>query len=106
MSAAAAHELLRLRSTTPALPADDGTDQLAKARAEWDRRHVVAAHVEDALVDRVAALRAYEQALTPIGVALNNLQSVTELAAGAADVDRIFGQIIGSDYAADRKSVG
>ncbi|QEM25782.1 hypothetical protein D6M20_02215 (plasmid) [Rhodococcus qingshengii] len=31
---------------------------------------------------------------------MNNLQSVTELAAGAADVDRIFGQIIGSDYAA------
>jgi hypothetical protein len=100
MIAAAAHELLRLRSTTPTLPADDGTDQLAKARAEWDRRHVVAARVEAALVDRVAALRAYEQALTPIGVALNNLQSVTELAAGAADVDRIFGQIIGSDYAA------
>ncbi|MFM9262216.1 hypothetical protein ACKAMS_26610 [Rhodococcus sp. 5A-K4] len=100
MIAAAAHELLRLRSTTPTLPADDGTDQLAKARAEWDRRHVVAARVEAALVDRVAALRAYEQALTPIAAALNNLQSVTELAAGAADVDRIFGQIIGSDYAA------
>ncbi|MGW6656379.1 hypothetical protein [Rhodococcus sp. NPDC055024] len=100
MIAAAAHELLRLRSTTPTLPADDGTDQLAKARAEWDRRHVAAARVEAALVDRVVALRAYEQALAPIGVALNNLQSVTELAPGAADVDRIFGQIIGSDYAA------
>ncbi len=80
MIAAAAHELLRLRSNTPTLPIDDGTDELARARAEWDRRHVVATQAEAALVDRIAALRAYEQALTPIGTALNNLQGVTELA--------------------------
>lgn len=100
MIASAAHELLRLRSNTPPLPIDDGTDQLGRARAEWDRRHVVAAQAEAALVDRVAALRAYEQALTPIGTVLHNLRAVTELAAGGGDVDRVFRQIIGSDYAA------
>lgn len=100
MIAAAAHELLRLRSNTPPLPVDDGTDQLARARAEWDRRHVVAAQAEAALVDRIAALRTYEQALAPIGTVLNNLQAVTELAAGGGEVDRVFGQITGSEYAA------
>lgn len=99
MIAAAAHELLRVRSNTPTLPIDDGTDQLARARAEWGRRHVVAARAEAALVDRIAALRAYEQALTPTGAALHNLQAVTELAAGGGDVDRVFRQITGSEYA-------
>ncbi|MGV0156388.1 hypothetical protein ACSW29_23940 [Rhodococcus sp. GB-02] len=74
MIASAAQERLRLRSNTPTLPVDDGNDQLARARAEWGRRHVVAAQAEAALVDRIAALRAYEEAaLTPIGAALNNL---------------------------------
>ncbi|MDZ7914332.1 MAG: hypothetical protein U5O16_21235 [Rhodococcus sp. (in: high G+C Gram-positive bacteria)] len=74
MIASAAQERLRLRSNTPTLPVDDGNDQLARARAGWDRRHVVAAQAEAALVDRIAALRAYEEAaLTPIGAALNNL---------------------------------
>ncbi|MDV8006944.1 hypothetical protein [Rhodococcus sp. IEGM 1318] len=100
MIASAAHELLRLRSNTPTLPIDDCTDQLARAQAESDRRHVVAAQAEAALVDRIAALRAYEEAaLTPIGAALNNLQAVTELAAGGGDVDRVFRQITGSEYA-------
>lgn len=100
MIASVAHELLLLRSNTPPLPINDGTDKFAGARAEWDRRHVVAAQAEAALVDRIAALRAYEQALTPIGTALNNLQAVTKLAAGGGDVDRVFGQITGSEYAA------
>lgn len=83
MIASAAQERLRLRSNTPTLPIDDGTDQFARAQAESDRRHVVAAQAEAALVDRIAALRAYEEAaLTPIGAALNNLQAVTDLAAG------------------------
>lgn len=104
MIAGAAHELLRLRANTPTLPIDEGTDQFARARTEWERRHVVAAQAEAALVDRIAALRAYEQALTPIGAALNNLQAVTELAAGGGDVDRVFKQITGSEYAADHTS--
>lgn len=60
---------------------------------------------EAALVDRIAALRAYEQALAPIGTALNNLQAVTELAAGGGDVDRVYQQIAGSEYAAGHTSV-
>lgn len=102
--AAAAHELLTLRTNTPPLPVDDGTDQLSRARAEWEHRQVVAAQAEAGLVDRVAALRAYEQALAPIGTSLHNLQVVTELAAGGEDVDRLYRQIVGAEYATGHTS--
>ncbi|MFE4502441.1 hypothetical protein ACFRFQ_21530 [Rhodococcus sp. NPDC056743] len=77
--AAAAHQLLTVRTAMTDIPTDDGSDVLARARAEWERRHVVAAQVKSALIDRVAALRAYEAALTPVETSLRNLRVVTEL---------------------------
>jgi hypothetical protein len=49
------------------------------------------------LIDRVAALRAYEDALTPVEASVRNLQAVTELAAGRGDVDRLYQQIVGAE---------
>ena len=95
--AAAAHQLLTMRRNMTHIPTDDGSDVLARARAEWERRHVVAAQAESALIDRVAALRAYEDALTPIETSLRNLRVVAELAAGGGDVDRLYQQIAGSE---------
>jgi len=70
--AAAAHDLFSLRANTPAVPDNDITDNLARARAEWERRQVVAAKAEAGLIDRVAALRAYEAALTPIATSVHD----------------------------------
>lgn len=95
--AAAAHQLLTVRAAMTDIPTDDGSDVLARARAEWERRHVVAAQAESALIDRVAALRAYEDALTPVEASVRNLQVVTELAAGGGDVDRLYQQIVGAE---------
>ncbi|WP_244163389.1 hypothetical protein [Rhodococcus koreensis] len=83
-------------------PADGGTDNLARARAEWERRQVVAARAEAGLIDRVAALRAYEDALTPIAMSLRNLCAITEMATGGADVDRLYERIVGAEYAVER----
>ncbi|WP_084721921.1 hypothetical protein [Rhodococcus marinonascens] len=99
--AAAAHELLTLRTNTPPQPIRDGTHQLTRARAEWERRQVVAARAEAGLVDRVAALRAHHRALAAIEASLHNLWAVTELAAGGGDVDQLYQQITGSEYAAE-----
>ncbi|MCJ0907474.1 hypothetical protein [Rhodococcus sp. ARC_M6] len=97
--AAAAHQLLTVRAARTDIQTDDGSDVLARARAEWERRHVVAAQAESALIDQVAALRADEDALTPIVTSLRNLRVVTELAAGGGDVDRLYQQIVGSELA-------
>lgn len=48
---------------------------------------------------RVAALRAYEDALTPVEASVRNLQVVTELAAGGGEVDRLYQQIVGTELA-------
>ncbi|UNN05262.1 hypothetical protein [Rhodococcus opacus] len=104
MIAAAAHDLFRLRANTPTAPVNDGTDNLARARAEWERRQVVAAKAEAGLIDRVAALRAYEDALTPIATSLHNLRAITEMATGGADVDRLYEGIVGAEYAVERTS--
>ncbi|MDH6291869.1 hypothetical protein [Rhodococcus opacus] len=103
MIAAAAHDLLRLRANTPPAP-DNGTGSLARARAEWERRQVVAAKAEAGLIDRVAALRAYEDALTPIATTLHNLRSISEMATGGADVDRLYAGIVGAEYAVEQTS--
>lgn len=102
---AAAYDLFGLRASTPVRPDDDGTGHVARARAEWERRHVVAAKAEASLIDRVAALRAYELALTPIESSLRNLRSVTELAGGGADVDRLCNDIVGAEYAVEQSSL-
>ena len=49
------------------------------------------------MIDQVAALRAYEDALTPVEASVRNLRVVTESAAGGADVDRLYQQIVGAD---------
>ncbi|WP_009475948.1 hypothetical protein [Rhodococcus sp. JVH1] len=102
--AAAAHDLFSLRANTPAVPDNDITDNLARARAEWERRQVVAAKAEAGLIDRVAALRAYEAALTPIATSVHNLHAVTEMATGGADVDRLYEDIVGAEYSIERTS--
>ncbi|WP_157180220.1 MULTISPECIES: hypothetical protein [unclassified Rhodococcus (in: high G+C Gram-positive bacteria)] len=104
MFAAAAHDLFRLRANTPTAPVNDGTDHLARARAEWERRQVVAAKAEAGLIDRAAALRAYEDALTPIATSLTNLRAITEMTAGGADVDRLYAGIVDAEYAVERTS--
>lgn len=101
MIASHAHELLRLRASTPAPPPTDGGAQLDRARAEWDRRQAVTAQARAGLIDRVAALRAYEQALTPIAGALHTLDTINSLRSGGGDVDRIYRQITGSAAAAE-----
>ena len=45
----------------------------------------------------MAALRAYEDALTPVEASVRNLQVVTELAGGGGDVDRLYQQIVGAE---------
>ncbi|WP_245814102.1 hypothetical protein [Rhodococcus marinonascens] len=99
--AATAHELLTLRTTTPPRPGNDGTDPLTRARTEWERRQVTAACAEAGLVDRVAALRHYQRALTAIAASLHTLRAVTELAAGEEDVDRLDQQTVESEYATE-----
>lgn len=95
--AAAAHQLLTVRAAMTDIPTDDGSDVLARARAEWERRHVAPAQAESALIDRVAALRAYEDALTPVEASVRNLQVVTELAAGGGDAGWLHQQIAGAE---------
>jgi hypothetical protein len=102
--AAAAHDLFRLRAKTPAAPDNDATDSLARARAEWERRQVVAAKAEAGLIDRVAALRAYEAELTAIATSVHNLHTVTEIATRGAAVDRLYEDIVGAEYAVERTS--
>jgi hypothetical protein len=104
MIAAAAHDLFRLRAKTPAAPDNDATDSLARARAEWERRQVVAAKAEAGLIDRVAALRAYEAALTSIATSVRKLRTVTEMATGGQDVDRLYEDIVGAECSIERTS--
>jgi hypothetical protein len=104
MVAAAAHDLLSLRTKTPVAPVDDGTDNLARARAEWERRQVVAAKAEAGLIDRVAALRAYEAELAAIATSVHNLHTVTEIATRGAAVDRLYEDIVGAEYSIERTS--
>lgn len=104
MVAAAAHDLFRLRANTPAAPVNDGTDNLVRARAEWERRQVVAAKAETGLIDRVAALRAYEDTLTSIAISVHNLRTVTEMATGGEGVDRLYEGIVGAEYSIERTS--
>ena len=104
MVAAAAYDLFRLRANTSEAPADDGAYTLARARAEWERRQVVASKAEAGLIDRVAALRAYAAALTPIATSVHNLRTVTDMATGGADVDRLYEHIVGAEYSIERTS--
>lgn len=49
------------------------------------------------MIDRVAALRAYEDALTPVEASVRNLRVVTELAGGGGDAGWQYQQIVGAE---------
>lgn len=101
--AAAARELLTMRLATPPMPyAEDA--QVHRAREEWDRRQALFAQAENALVNRVAILRAYEAALDPLHASLRNLASITAMWSGGQDVDRLYAQIAGNEIAAEMGS--
>ncbi|MFD4268134.1 hypothetical protein [Rhodococcus sp. NPDC058481] len=98
--AVGAHELMTLRDQIPAMPvASDPT--LARARTEWEHRQVIFAQAEAALIDRVAALRAYEDALGHVETSLDNLDTVTRLAADRHDVERLERLTLGAEYASE-----
>jgi hypothetical protein len=96
--AVAAHELMTLREQIPAKPTAN-SPALIRARTEWEHRQVVFAQAEATLIDRTAALRAYEDELSHVQTSFANLDTVTRLAADRRDVERLEGLTLAADYA-------
>lgn len=93
--AAAVHELLTLRGSTPAPPPrSDGTSYVHQ---EWSRRQAAFGHSRAALVNRAAALRAIETRLDTVHRLTEDLRTTAALAADAHRIDSLYQHIAASD---------
>lgn len=103
--AAAANELLTLRSSTPDPPAAVGVS--TQSREEWNRRQVIFAQSRSTLSERVAALRVVEDALDRVHSVAEDLRTVQRLSADTHLAERLHQQMAGADLAtADARAAG
>ncbi|WP_238774510.1 hypothetical protein [Prescottella equi] len=103
--AAAANELLTLRSSTPDLPT--AADVATQSREEWNRRQVLFAQSRSALSDRVAALRVVEDALDRVHSVAEELRTVQRLSADTHLAEQLHQQMAGAELAAaDARTAG
>ncbi|MBM4601338.1 hypothetical protein GS440_24600 [Rhodococcus hoagii] len=103
--AAAANELLTLRSSTPDPPTAAGV--ATQSREEWNRRQVLFAQSRSALSDRVAALRVVEDALDRVHSVAEELRTVQRLSADTHLAEQLHQQMAGAELAAaDARTAG
>ena len=95
--ARAVHELLELRTDTPAPPTHAGTESYA--HQEWSRRQAAFGRSRASLVNRAAALREVETGLDTVHRLAEDLRTTSALAAGAHRIDGLHEHLAGSALA-------